>query len=61
VLKSGSKVLDRLLQGAGSQPRSVALDAEIEKLVRSGLVSLEIALAHAVDAHELARKLGSVK
>src|SRR5262249_52513472 len=59
VLKSGSKALDRLIQGsAGSHSRSASLDAEIEKLARSGIVSLEIALAHAVDPKELARKLG---
>lgn len=34
----------------------VLIDREIEKLVRSGVVSLESALAHAVDAGSLAKK-----
>jgi len=34
------------------------LDVEIERLVRAGVVSPEIALAHAVDPRELAKRLG---
>jgi twitching motility protein PilT len=59
VLKSGSKLLDRLLEGANSPPKSAGLDAEIEKLVRAGIVSPEIALAHAIDPRELATKLSA--
>jgi Tfp pilus assembly ATPase PilU len=59
VLKSGSKLLDRLLEGANSTPKSAGLDAEIEKLVRAGIVSPEIALAHAIDPRELAKKLSA--
>ena len=48
ILKSGSKVLDRLLEGASSSGKeSAGLDEEIEKLVRAGMVTPEIALAHA--------------
>jgi twitching motility protein PilT len=61
VLKSGSKLLDRLLEGTISSGRSKScgLDAEIEKLVRAGIVAPEIALAHAVDSRELAKKLAT--
>ena len=63
MLNSGSKVLERLLEGStsGKQPELVSLDAEIEKLVRSGIVSPEIALAHAVDPRELAKRLAELK
>jgi twitching motility protein PilT len=60
VLKSGSNLLDRLLEGVSSssnQSKSFGLDAEIEKLVCAGIVSPEIALAHAIDPRELAKKL----
>jgi twitching motility protein PilT len=62
VLKSGSKLLDRLLEGASSltsQSKSDGLDAEIEKLVRAGLVTQEIALAHAINPRELAKRLAA--
>jgi len=60
VLKSGSKLLDRLLDGTSTSnnlSKALGLDAEIEKLVRAGLVTPEIALAHAVDPRELAKRL----
>ena len=61
VLKSGSKILDQLLRN-GTRARAGAVDAngldtEIEKLVRAGIVSPEIALAHAIDPHELSKRL----
>jgi twitching motility protein PilT len=61
ILKSGSKVLDRLLSGSASakQTEQPALDAEIEKLVHAGIVSPEIALAHALDPKSLAKKLAT--
>jgi twitching motility protein PilT len=61
ILKSGSKVLDRLLTGTApaKQSEHFALDAEIEKLVHAGIVSPEIALAHALDPKSLAKKLAS--
>src|SRR5437660_128358 len=62
ILKSGSKVLDRLLEGASSSgKKSAGLDEEIEKLVRAGLVTQEIALAHAIDPRELAKKLAATE
>jgi twitching motility protein PilT len=60
VLKSGSKLLDRLLDGTSTSnnlSKALGMDAEIEKLVRAGLVTPEIALAHAVDPRELAKRL----
>src|SRR6266513_518777 len=60
VLKSGSKLLDRLLEGVSSSGKKTAgLDEEIEKLVRAGLVTQEIALAHAIDPRELGKKLAA--
>src|SRR5437667_4674618 len=61
VLKSGSKILDQLLRN-GTRARAGAVDAngldtEIEKLVRDGIVSPEIALAHAIDPLELSKRL----
>ena len=62
ILKSGSKVLDRLLEGASSSgKKSAGLDEEIEKLVRAGMVTPEIALAHAIDPRELAKKLAAAE
>jgi twitching motility protein PilT len=51
VLKGGSKALDRLLENgsSGATEDLSGLDAEIAKLVRAGVVTPEIALAHAVD------------
>ena len=58
VLKSGSKPLDLLLEGDGAAPsKNFGLDAEIEKLVLAGIVTREVALAHAVDPRALAKKL----
>jgi twitching motility protein PilT len=62
ILKSGSKLIDSLvLNGCENSlpPAEVmnSLDTEIEKLVRAGIVNLEIALAHAVDPRELSKKL----
>ncbi len=61
VLKSGSKLMERLVEngrltGEFNNDEN-GLDAEIEKLVRAGVVSPEIALAHAVDPRELSKKL----
>jgi twitching motility protein PilT len=62
VLKSGSKLLDRLLEGTGNSGRkSTGLDEEIAKLVRAGMVTPEIALAHAIDPRELAKKLATAE
>lgn len=62
VLKSGTKKLEHLLAGtAPGSSKAHGLDAEIEKLVLAGLVSPEIALAHAVDPRELAKKLQITK
>jgi twitching motility protein PilT len=65
VLKSGSKILDQLLRN-GTRARAGAVDAngldkEIEKLVRAGIVSPEIALAHAIDPHELSKRLAAAE
>ena len=61
VLQSGSKQLDHLLaNGLRSSllpDDESGLDAEIEKLVRAGIVTPDVALAHAVDARELSKKL----
>ena len=43
----------------GSSDRASALDAELERLVVSGAVTPEIALAHATDAHGLAKRLAA--
>jgi hypothetical protein len=50
-----------LLSGSASakQTEQPALDAEIEKLVHAGIVSPEIALAHALDPKSLAKKLAT--
>ena len=59
ILKSDSQALDGLLSGNEvSRENLDDLDAEIERLVRAGVVSPEIALAHAVDPRELAKRLG---
>ena len=65
LLKAGSKVLDGILRGTPRKteaPRRAAdledFDSEIEKLVNAGIVSPEIAVAHAVNSRELAKKLG---
>jgi len=65
ILKSGSKLMESLLLndwGNSAAPVEVAstVDAEIEKLVRAGIVNREIALAHAVDPRELSKKLADL-
>ncbi len=62
ILKSGSKLMDSLvLNGCENSlaPAEVVntVDAEIEQLVRAGIVNPEIALAHAVNPRELSKKL----
>jgi Tfp pilus assembly ATPase PilU len=37
------------------------IDAEIEKLVRSGVIDIETALTHASDARQLEKSLGDFK
>ncbi len=70
ILKSGSSTLEQLLETdaasshAGREPGQsdiIGFDAEIERLVRAGIVSPEIALAHATDAGELEKKLAAPK
>ncbi len=70
ILKSGSSALEKLLEtDAASFHASresghsdmISFDAEIERLVRAGIVSTEIALAHATDAAELEKKLAAPK
>jgi twitching motility protein PilT len=75
ILKSGSSALEQLLETdaasshAGREPGqsdtvsfdAVSFDAEIERLVRAGIVSTEIALAHATDPGELVRRLAAPK
>jgi len=70
ILKSGSSALEQLLETdaasshAGREPGQsdiIGFDAEIERLVRAGIVSPEIALAHATDAGELEKKLAAPK
>jgi len=62
ILKSGSKLMDSLVLSGCENAQAPAdavntVDAEIEKLVRAGIVDPEIALAHAVDPRELSKKL----
>jgi twitching motility protein PilT len=63
VLKSGSGAFARLLDEANSSSYGddCSIDSQIEDLVRAGIVSREIALAHALDARALAKRLGSVE
>ena len=65
LLKAGSKVLDGILRGSPRKTEASRraadledFDSEIEKLVNAGIVSPEIAVAHAVNSRELAKKLG---
>lgn len=68
VWKSGSESLERLLSNethpdAGHAPpfETTAdrnIDAQIEELVHSGIVTPEIAVSHAMDPRALAKKLG---
>jgi hypothetical protein len=60
VLQSGSKPLEDLLSnsdGNGVQTTS-RLDLEIANLVLADMVTPENALAHSLDARELAKRLG---
>ncbi len=60
TLKSESQMLDGLLCNpahACANDETDGLDLQIERLVRAGVVSPEIALAHAIDPRELSKKL----
>jgi twitching motility protein PilT len=60
TLKSESQMLDGLLCNpahACANDDTDGLDLQIERLVRAGVVSPEIALAHAIDPRELSKKL----
>lgn len=60
TLKSDSQMLDRLLCNnvrTYTDDDMEGLDLEIERLVRAGVVSPEVALAHAIDPRELSKKL----
>jgi twitching motility protein PilT len=71
MVKSGSGLMGNLPethssgkrdQGERRSPGSTGeMDAEIERLVASGTVTPEIALAHAVDAAALAKRLAAAK
>ena len=59
VLMSGTEAMDRLLHSANpAEVRDCGIDSQIEKLVRDGIVDLEIAAAHALDPRALAQKFG---
>jgi twitching motility protein PilT len=60
TLKSESQMLDGLLCNpahACANDDTDGLDLQIERLVRAGVVSPQIALAHAIDPRELSKKL----
>ena len=60
TLKSDSQMLDRLLCNnvrTYTDDDMEGLDLEIERLVRAGVVSPEVALAHAIDPRELSKNL----
>ena len=60
TLKSESQMLDGLLCNPAhdsANDDTDGLDLQIERLVRAGVVSPEIALAHAIDPRELSKKL----
>jgi twitching motility protein PilT len=60
TLKSESQMLDGLLCNPVhpcANDDTDGLDLQIERLVRAGVVSPEIALAHAIDPRELSKKL----
>jgi twitching motility protein PilT len=70
IVKSGPGLRDSRKSpgGDGSDPAkprpsggAKSLDAELERLVASGIVTAEIALAHAVDAATLAKKLAGAQ
>ncbi|HEY7351621.1 MAG TPA: ATPase, T2SS/T4P/T4SS family [Terriglobales bacterium] len=61
VLKAGSSTLDSLVNPAGmvsEQAIDFSIDAQIEDLVRAGIVNPEIAVTHAIDPKALAQRLG---
>jgi twitching motility protein PilT len=60
VLKSGTDAMASLLSSHRENPANLelAIDSQIEDLVRAGIVSAEIAVAHAVDPRALAQRLG---
>jgi twitching motility protein PilT len=61
VMESGSAELDRLFDTASLSPGESDhsnIDSQIEDLVRAGIVSREIALAHALDPRAMAQRLG---
>jgi twitching motility protein PilT len=65
VLDAGSSVLSRLLEqrtpnSSGSEAsHEPGFDIEIEKLVRTGVISSEIALMYATNASALSKKLAA--
>ena len=63
VLKAGSQAMETLLRSHEAVPAldNFAIDAQIEDLVRAGIVSPEIALTHAIDPRALAQRLGITK
>jgi twitching motility protein PilT len=70
ILKSGSIALEQLMETdeasshtyrESGQSDILSFDNEIERLVRAGVVSTEIALAHATDPSELEKKLAVPK
>lgn len=71
MVKSGPGLLGELLEGHGGGKRdrvemhssreASGLDSQLERLVASGTVSPEIALAHATDGRGLAKRLAAQK
>jgi twitching motility protein PilT len=65
VLKAGSSVLSSLLENGTANSAEIdtshelGFDIQIEKLVRAGIVSSEIALTYATNAPALSRKLAA--
>ena len=68
IVHSGPKLLGDLLEARSSSHdhaelrsagASSGMDAELERLVKSGTVNPDIALAHAVDARGLAKRLAA--
>ena len=71
IVNSGSGLMNCLRETQGGESRDhaepllssgpIGLDTELERLVLSGTVTPEIALAHATDARELAKTLAARK
>lgn len=60
VMESGSAELERLFDpelNLSAESNQTDIDSQIEDLVRAGIVSREIAMAHALDARALAQRL----